>query len=280
MTKYKNLSSFEKWTWDAAEEFLRAGYSMGEISDIMNNDEFEEDMKIAMEEDSYSNGMEYAAMLLNKWSGVPNHEIRENMKAKIVKESLNEKEGIYYNTNFKNDTPADQGSRAAKQDNYRILDVNDQIDVLTPAITAIKGILQNPEIFDPAIISDLTDTFFALETELQKSNNELEMLYGESIKESLNEGFATEEGRNLDKIAGWLGYDDLHEMLGDNPGLYEACIEWIDIQFGEQLTGELIDDGRDPSEVERVGLYNVAEEVRKYQRDQDVDESGITGMHM
>jgi len=81
----------------------------------------------------------------------------------------------------------------------------------------------------------------------------------DEIDESLNEGFATEEGRNLDRIAGWLGYDDLHEMLGDNPGLFEACVTWIDDTFGEQLAEE----GILPEELERVGLYNTADDARR-----------------
>jgi len=78
------------------------------------------------------------------------------------------------------------------------------------------------------------------------------------VEETLNEGFATEEGRNLDRIASLLGYDDLHEMLGDNPGLYEACVTWIDDTFGEQLASDNIM----PDELERLGLYNAAEESR------------------
>ena len=242
------------------------------------------------------------------------------MKAKFV----NEKEGMYYNTNFKNDTPADQGARAAKQDNYRRLDVHDQMEVLTPAITAIKGILQNPERFDPAIISDLTDTFFKLQKELEKSEGELNTLNGGSVtegfakiwgagdlypiaglviknveevddgmymltfvdgsrtieqetsgrkfstmhNESLNEGFATEEGRSLDRIAGWLGYDDLHEMLGDNPGLFEACVQWIDETFADQLGNE----GMNPDELEKVGLYAAAEIANGYSEESDGEE--------
>ena len=91
------------------------------------------------------------------------------------------------------------------------------------------------------------------------------LMYKERLKsllgldESLNEGFATEEGRNLDSIARLLGYDDLHEMLGDNPGLYEVCIEWIDRTFGEQLASDNIM----PDELERLGLYDAAEEARR-----------------
>ena len=81
------------------------------------------------------------------------------------------------------------------------------------------------------------------------------------VKENLNEGFATDEGRRLNTIAGWLGYDDLEEMLGDNPGLFEVAIEWIDRTFGEQLAQEM-----DPEELERVGLWNAADEAKELLR--------------
>lgn len=85
----------------------------------------------------------------------------------------------------------------------------------------------------------------------------------------LREGFATEEGRKLDSIARLLGYDDLHEMLGDNPGLFEVSIEWIDQTFGEQLAEE----GINPDELERLGLYHAAEEARgRYGEDDFLDE--------
>ena len=96
--------------------------------------------------------------------------------------------------------------------------------------------------------------------------NRLKSLLG--IRESVNEGFATEEGRNLDSIARLLGYDDLHEMLGDNPGLYEACVTWIDETFAEQLSHEQMD----PSELERLGLYGAAEESRVQWDENDVDD--------
>jgi hypothetical protein len=83
------------------------------------------------------------------------------------------------------------------------------------------------------------------------------------IKESLNEGFATEEGRKLDRIASWLGYDDLHEMLGDNPGLFEVCIDWIEQTFEEQLVEELFQEGMNPDEIDRVGLYSIADQVQQ-----------------
>jgi len=93
--------------------------------------------------------------------------------------------------------------------------------------------------------------------------------YENQLYESLNEGFATEEGRKLDRIAGWLGYDDLQEMLGDNPGLFDACLEWIDQTFGEQLVQELYNQGINPAEIEKVGLWNVADEVKRRYREED-----------
>lgn len=102
------------------------------------------------------------------------------------------------------------------------------------------------------------------------------------VSENVNEGFATEEGRNLDRIAGWLGYDDLHEMLGDNPGLYDAAVSWIDETFSDQFSNE----GFNPEELEKVGLYYSAGEAQRIQDEEDVDdeedieESGITGMRL
>lgn len=84
----------------------------------------------------------------------------------------------------------------------------------------------------------------------------------------INEGFATEEGRKLDSIASLLGYDDLHEMLGDNPGLYEACIEWIDATFGDQLAEEI-----DPDQLEELGLWDAAEQSRGRGVNESLNES-------
>ena len=84
-TDYSKLSSKEKFEWDAAEEFLRAGMDQSEIYNLMDNDEYEADAKEYLE--SGMDGMEYARMLLNKWSGVPKHGIQES---KLVCESLNE----------------------------------------------------------------------------------------------------------------------------------------------------------------------------------------------
>ena len=81
------------------------------------------------------------------------------------------------------------------------------------------------------------------------------------VNESLviNEGFATEEGRKLNKISSWLGYDDFEEFLGDNPGCYEVITEWIDEYFGEKLA----QDGFEPEELENMGLYGSAEQTRE-----------------
>jgi len=90
-----------------------------------------------------------------------------------------------------------------------------------------------------------------------KPSKEWKEKFPDEDAEEVNEGFATHEGRQLNRIAGWLGYDDLEEMLGDNPGLFEVCVEWIDNTFGEQLAQEI-----DPESLEAVGLYNAAEESR------------------
>jgi len=79
------------------------------------------------------------------------------------------------------------------------------------------------------------------------------------VNESLNEGFATEEGRNLDHISSLLGYDDFHEFLGDNPGCYEVIVEWIDGTFSDQFA----EDDILPEDLEKLGLYQSAEEARE-----------------
>ena len=86
------------------------------------------------------------------------------------------------------------------------------------------------------------------------------------IKESLNEGFSTEEGRKLNSIARMLKYDDFEEMIGDNPGLYEICVQWIDEQFEGVIARERLND---PDDLERLGLYNTAERVREEWNDED-----------
>lgn len=65
----------------------------------------------------------------------------------------------------------------------------------------------------------------------------------------LFEGFATTEGRNIDKIVKWLGYDDFEEFIGDNPGCYDVIIEWITEHHNEKLS-EI-----ESSELENVGIY-------------------------
>jgi hypothetical protein len=70
----RNYDDFEL---DVAEEFYRAGKSHMEITKMMDDVDFKYDMM-----DHYKdgmNGMEYASMLLNKWSEVPRHEIKENL---------------------------------------------------------------------------------------------------------------------------------------------------------------------------------------------------------
>jgi hypothetical protein len=154
---------------------------------------------------------------------------------------------------------------------YSNLERHDKLDLLEPLAVSIKGVLNRVDDFDPTFIEQLTDTWFAVNKEIGKASpGEMK----KSVHESLNEGFATEEGRKLDRIAGWLGYDDLHEMLGDNPGLFEVCIEWIEQTFGEQLAEDLFQDGMNPEAVENVGLWSVASEMQeRYDDEPAMDES-------
>jgi len=96
------------------------------------------------------------------------------------------------------------------------------------------------------------------------------------IKESINEGFATEEGRQLEKICRWLGYDDFEEFIGDNPGCYQAIIEWISVYHGDRLVDEHIN----PEELEKVGLYNEADDTKKkFNESFDQDEDMLKDVH-
>lgn len=88
---------------------------------------------------------------------------------------------------------------------------------------------------------------------------ELRKLIREEIKSNLKEGFATTEGRKLDRISEWLGYDDFIEFIGDNPGCFEVILQWIEEYFEEQLIEERIS----VDELEKMGLYNVADLAKK-----------------
>jgi hypothetical protein len=65
----------------------------------------------------------------------------------------------------------------------------------------------------------------------------------------LFEGFATNEGRKIDKIVNWLGYDDFEEFIGDNPGCYEVITEWVSNNFSEKLSDI------DEDELDKVNIY-------------------------
>lgn len=88
------------------------------------------------------------------------------------------------------------------------------------------------------------------------------------MNESLNEGFATEEGRKLDKMASLLGYDDFHEMVGDNPGVYEVIAQWVDEYHGDNLVSEMVES----DVLEELGLYQAAEDAKQRETDYGADE--------
>ena len=88
------------------------------------------------------------------------------------------------------------------------------------------------------------------------------------VIENLNEGFATPESDNLDRISSLLGYDDFAEFIGDNPGCYEVITQWIDETFAQKLCKE----GMDPVTLESWGLYACAEKTREFEGlDEDDD---------
>jgi len=79
---------FNSFMYDMTNELSKAGMSEKNIHILSNDPELLADAQVYNQEGM--SGEEYARMLLNQWSQVQKHEIRENMKSKLVKESLNE----------------------------------------------------------------------------------------------------------------------------------------------------------------------------------------------
>lgn len=85
---------------------------------------------------------------------------------KLVKESLSEK----WEEDFPGDTPADQGMRAARKENYANIEKQDRLNVLEPLAVSIKGVLNRPEDFDPEFIDQITDMWFVVNKEIGKNS--------------------------------------------------------------------------------------------------------------
>jgi len=96
---------------------------------------------------------------------------------------------------------------------------------------------------------------------------------GNIIRESLNEGFATDEGRKINQIASILGYDDFEEFIGDNPGCYQVITEWVDETFSDQLAEEDLQ----PEALENLDLYTAAEKSRENESSKDEEDKSRSG---
>ena len=83
----------------------------------------------------------------------------------------------------------------------------------------------------------------------------------------INEGYASEEGRKLDRIFSLLGYDGFHEFIGDNPGCMEVITNWIEENFDDQL----MDEEMDPEYLEELGMYRLADKVRDRIADEETE---------
>ena len=84
----------------------------------------------------------------------------------------------------------------------------------------------------------------------------------------INEEYASEEGRKLDRLFSLLGYDGFHEFIGDNPGCFEVITDWIEENFDDQL----MDEELDPNYLENLGMYRLADKMRR-RTDEDIDEA-------
>ena len=80
-------------------------------------------------------------------------------------------------------------------------------------------------------------------------------------------GFTSTEMLKLDEISKLVGYDDFGDFIGDNPGAYEAITTWIQENFEDTL----LDSGESPNELEKLGLYDIAEKLEDEDED-DEDE--------
>lgn len=87
------------------------------------------------------------------------------------------------------------------------------------------------------------------------------------VIESLNEGFATEEGRKMDRIFRAIGYGGFQEFIGDNPGCVDAILSWIDQYFGKQLAEQY-----SAEELDEMGLYGSADIARTNEEENTDDE--------
>lgn len=88
----------------------------------------------------------------------------------------------------------------------------------------------------------------------------------------LNEGFATPEGDKLDNISIMFGYDDFTEFVGDNPGVMEVILEWIDQTYNtKENIHYLTKAGYVKSDLEEMGLYSIAEEMEDEEDIRDSD---------
>ena len=84
------------------------------------------------------------------------------------------------------------------------------------------------------------------------------------LRKKLNEGWATPEGEKLDDIASSIGdYDDFHEFVGDNPGVMDEILTWIEENYEEQLKEFSVE------QLEKWGFYNIADEVKR-ENDDDI----------
>ena len=83
----------------------------------------------------------------------------------------------------------------------------------------------------------------------------------------VNEGYGitSTEMIKLDDISKLIGYDDFGDFIGDNPGAYEVITNWIEENFEDAL----LDADVEPRELEKLGLYNIAEQLEE---DEDEDD--------
>lgn len=140
-------------------EDTMAAYGLTEIErDKILNDPDVEDMILDMIQHTQSEkDLELVALKVMQYA---------NDEGIIANEMTNED----WRGEYEGDTPADQGSRAARKENYKRLEKQDRLDVLEPLAVAIKGVLNRLEDFDTEFIDQMTDMWFLVNKEIGKNS--------------------------------------------------------------------------------------------------------------
>jgi SepF-like predicted cell division protein (DUF552 family) len=81
-------------------------------------------------------------------------------------------------------------------------------------------------------------------------------------KKPIKEDFNPEHARTIKKILSILGYEDLEEFLSNNSGAVTSLLEWADENLRDKILEKIEISEESAIDMEDVGLYTVADEIR------------------